>query len=140
MNRIRNLTTVTRHLTPALGEIRVTVEPEHCEAGLELRGRLHGPRSVYSSTVEVAYAVQPVVAKTGEVAGRLIVPDPCLWDPKNPFLYEGIVQLWQDGQMLDERPLRHGFRTVAIAKDGSLLINGRVWRLNGRTLEPFSAA
>jgi beta-galactosidase/beta-glucuronidase len=41
---------------------------------------------------------------------RVIIPEASWWEPKTPFLYEGPVELWQDGVLCDRREISHGIR------------------------------
>ena len=105
--------TVPRH-DPAETEIHL-VAPEPVTA------RLLGPRCRFASTVEVAYWFRPAPGLPGTL--RAIVPEPTLWDPESPFLYEAIVrtaagpeirrtlglrsiQLGAGGFRIEQRPLR----------------------------------
>jgi hypothetical protein len=78
-------------------------------AGAEVRGRLMGPRCPGVSTVEIAYQlrrVEPVVY-------QVLIPEPSLWTPDRPYVYEGPVEWWQDGA-------KTGATTISVAlKDPS---------------------
>ena len=72
----------------------------------QVRGRLTGPRCPYTTTVEVAYPFREHSRDYGEGGSprltlRAIIPEPSWWDPQTPFLYEGPVELWQDGRLVD---------------------------------------
>ncbi|MCS6852084.1 MAG: hypothetical protein NZ700_13055, partial [Gemmataceae bacterium] len=93
----------------------------------ELRGRLVGPRCRFSSTVEVAYPLRPArPAETvpGAVAARVVIPEPCLWDPDSPFVYMGPVELWSAGQRLAEVSVVHPLRVVRLEAT-EIWVNGR---------------
>ena len=32
---------------------------------------------------------------------RVVIPEPCWWESNKPFLYEGPLELWQDGQFCE---------------------------------------
>jgi hypothetical protein len=127
MNRITQFSVSDRSLSPAEAEIWILADAETVTPTTELRGRLVGPTCPYSTTIEVAYPFRPF-AKTPPglppFSRRVNVPEPSFWDPIAPFLYVGIVELWQDGQCCDRRTFRHGFREARI--DGKRVIwNGR---------------
>ena len=104
-NRIRTTSVEVRRLSPAEAEVWVTAELDAVTPATELRGRLVGPRCPGMSTVEVAYPFRPVPGLSAGPADRLtvraIVPEPNLWTEKMPFVYEGTLELWQDGQRCD---------------------------------------
>ena len=131
-NRILHAGLSIRSPSPCQAEIFLTVEPERLE-GSEARGRLMGPRCQHASTVEVAYRFGHVPAPPGRLALRAFIPEASLWSPQAPHLYAGPVELWQDGQRLDSRPLRLGLRAFALGPRG-LRCNGRLLVLRGRSV------
>jgi hypothetical protein len=145
-NRILQVTMHDRSVVPAEAEVWVTVIPDHLTPTTEVRGRLMGPRCPYANTVEVAYPLRPLPPSRAEmpslVAGaaitrRVVIPEASLWEPESPFLYEGPVELWQDGQRCDRLVVRHGLRTFALGPRG-LRVNGRPLTLRGRVAQQWS--
>jgi hypothetical protein len=137
MNRIVEITVQEHTLTPAMAELWVTVLPERADGGTDVRGRLMGPRCAYATTVEVAYPLRPLatLATPGApLTQRVVIPEPSLWEPQTPFLYEGPVELWQDGARCDQGTIRHGLRTLTLGARG-LRLNGRLLQLTGRERE-----
>jgi len=135
-NRILRLQVRDRSLDPAQAELWVTAEAEHVTPTTELRGRLMGPRCLYSATVEVAYPLGPFARRPAGLAGpaaRVVIPEPSLWEPECPFLYEGTVELWEDGVCVDQAAIRHGLRRILLGR-GGLRVNGRPLTLRGRVL------
>lgn len=109
----------------------VEVTAEHVTATTEVRGRLVGPRCQYAATIEVAYPMRPhrpAPGSTPAVCARLVIPEPSLWEPASPFLYEGAVELWEHGVLQDRRPVRRGFRALHLGAHG-LRLNGRPFAL-----------
>jgi hypothetical protein len=107
-NHIKDVHIECRRWDAAEAVLWITVRPERITATTEVRGRLVGPRGPGASTVEVAYPFQPLPQPTGEADSltvRVLLPDPCAWSPQRPFVYEGWVELWQDGQCADRRPV-----------------------------------
>jgi hypothetical protein len=123
-----------RSLAPAQAEVWVRVVPQRHDAGTDVRGRLLGPRCVWASTVEVAYPLRPLppgVRAQGEgLTMRVVIPEASLWDPESPFLYEGPIELWQDGARCERILMRHGLRAFGLSPRG-LLVNGKVRTLRG---------
>jgi hypothetical protein len=74
---------------------------------------------------------QPVAKATGKPGEelRLAIPDPKLWSPESPFLYDLKVTLKRDGKPLDAVDSYFGMRKVSLGKDekGILrpLLNGK---------------
>ena len=140
-NRIRQIEVRDRSLVPAEAEVWITATIEQPTPTTELRGRLMGPRCPYASTVEVAYPLRPLPpGRAPEPAGltrHVIIPEACLWEPESPFLYQGLIELWQDGQRCDRLTLCHGLRSIQLSERG-LRMNGRLLALRGRCLRVCS--
>lgn len=141
-NRIRQIKVRNGQLIPAQAEVWITVVPEHYTPTTEVRGRLMGPRCPYSNTVEVAYPLQTpprghTPPGTPELTMRVVIPEASLWEPQCPFLYQGPIELWQDGQHCDRITLSHGLRSLQLGKR-DLLVNGRPLMLRGRYITSFS--
>jgi hypothetical protein len=103
-NRIRRTTVEVRRLSPAEAEVWVVAELVAVTPTTELRGRLVGPRCPGISTVEVPYPLRPPRERDGPpgtLTVRAVIPEPNLWTPATPFVYEGTLELWQDGERCD---------------------------------------
>ena len=113
-NRILNVEVRTHRVNFAEAEIWVIVAAERTTATTEVRGRLVGPKSARSSTVEVAYPLRPFPHKPEhlpELAVRVVIPEPGLWSAQMPLVYDGVVELWQDGERCDVRQVP-GYRLL----------------------------
>jgi hypothetical protein len=128
-----------RSLDPARAEVWVSAnagpESSRGRAVLALDGKIRGPRCRYSQTVEVVYPLREV--PTGhpcELLGRVVIPEPNLWDVQSPFMYGGTVQLLADGQPGDSRAVAFGLRDLRIGPSG-VRCNGRPVALHGHTLD-----
>jgi beta-galactosidase/beta-glucuronidase len=114
-NHILKTVLEIRRLSAAEAEVWVTVEAEEVTAGTALRGRLVGPRCAGVSTIEVAYplrcAPRTSMDPPRSLLAQAIIPDPNLWTEQTPFLYEGLVELWQDGQQCDQATFSLGLKT-----------------------------
>jgi hypothetical protein len=132
-NRIRSVTWLDRSSAANGAEVWVTVTPEHLTATTDVRGRLLGPRCPYAQTVEVAYPLRPLrrpdEAPT-PLTRRVVIPEASLWEPECPFVYEGVLELWQEERCVDSVLVRHGWRTLALTASG-LRLNGRPLTLHG---------
>jgi hypothetical protein len=113
-NRIRKSTVDVRRLSAAEAEVWVTVEVEELTPGTELRGKLTGPRCPGVTTVEVAYPLRPLRRPAEEWANallvRVLIPEPNLWTEGTPFVYDGRLELWQDGKCVDMAKLVVGLK------------------------------
>jgi hypothetical protein len=141
-NRILRVELHAHSAVPAEAEVRVTVVPQRRTPGTEVRGRLMGPRCRFAATVEVAYHFRPLPPSAAPpapeaLAARAVIPEASLWEPQCPFLYEGPVELWQDGRRCDRVTVRHGLRTLALGPHG-LRVNGRPLPLRGRAVAACS--
>ena len=141
-NRIRHIDVYDRRLTPAEAHVMISVEPERLTSGTEVRGRLAGPRCAYATTVEVAYPVRPVPRPSaGERPPRIfssvIIPEPNWWEPPTPFLYQGAVELWENGQVSEQAQVSHGLVSRKLEAHG-LRLNGRPFTVRGLHASRFS--
>lgn len=85
---------------------------------------------------EAAAATVPatlVAGKTGEVAARLALANPRLWQgTADPYLYDLVTRVVQsDGTVLDEVRQPYGLRTMAFDPDRGFFLNGQPYRLRG---------
>lgn len=118
-------------LSPVEAEIWITIPDALAE--MQLRGRLMGPRCHYATTVEVAYPLRFLpgqLTRPGELTARVVIPEPSLWDPESPFLYEGSVEVWKEGRRWYDTTISHGLRTLQLRK-GQLHCNGRALSVRG---------
>ena len=68
---------------------------------------------------------------------RVVIPEPSLWDPISPFLYHGPVELWEDGQRVEQITIRHGLCSKTLNTHG-LRWNGRPLTLRSRDVQTGS--
>jgi hypothetical protein len=61
---------------------------------------------------------------------RVIIPEPSFWEPESPFLYQGPVELWQNGQRCDQAQITRGLRVIQRGPRG-LRLNGRLFTIRG---------
>ncbi|HEY9734833.1 MAG TPA: sugar-binding domain-containing protein [Trichocoleus sp.] len=99
-----------------------------CSQEMQLRVRLSvGNRLLVSDIYEVL---------NGEIHRRIALSDPgiddyrnaLLWSPDKPTLIDAQVQLWQNGQLLDEVKSYTAMRTVSIQRD-RFMLNGHPYYL-----------
>ena len=134
-NRIIRVEVRNGSVVPAAAEVWLRVETAFRTPTTELRGRLMGPRCRFAATIEVAYPLRPFGKAPDEfegLSGRVVIPEASLWDPESPFLYQGPLELWQDGRLCERVTVKHGLRARTLGPRG-LSINGRRLSLRGRS-------
>ncbi len=134
LNRIRDVVVLNHRLDPVETELAIFVLLETVTPGTQLKGRLTGPRCALSSTIEIAYAVREC-DRSDPIELRVIIPEPCWWEPETPFLYVGSLELWQDGEFCERVALSHGIRWLQLTSKG-LHLNGMPFTLRGKDVEP----
>lgn len=130
-NRIVKSVVRVRRFDPVEAELTMDVHCERVTAATAVKCQLTGPRCPYATTVEIAYSFRELSRtdcphEPPQVRLRAIIPEPSPWDPVSPFLYEGFVELWEDGSRCDQKRIRQGIRTVRFGPKG--------WRWNGLEL------
>jgi hypothetical protein len=134
-NSIRTVHLSDIRLDPAGAEVYVLLYPERLTSTTQVRGRLVGPRSPYTTTVEVPYPFREH-SRQYESEGparlilRVVIPEPNFWDPQTAFLYEGPLELWQDGQLAQQRQLKHGLHVTQLGSR-ALHMNGKPIKVCG---------
>jgi hypothetical protein len=123
-NQIREIMVIDQRLDFAESELRLAVYPQVLTPTTEVKGRLMGPSSAYTSTVEVAYHWRELSRGADHIVLRTVIPEPCFWEPQKAFLYGGPLELWQDGRRCDQRVLTHALRQVR-SHGSELHINGK---------------
>jgi Glycosyl hydrolases family 2 len=107
-NRILDVEIRTQRLSPAEAEVWVIVTAAQTTAGTSMRGRFVGPKCKLASTIEVAYPLLPFPHKPPDLPGlaaRVVIPEPNYWEPECPFVYDCVIELWQDEERCDVRRL-----------------------------------
>jgi hypothetical protein len=102
MPHIRNLSVEPLRVSHAEAVIWVRVDLVQPAEGVEVRGRLVGPRCEGRTTVEVAYPLEPAPGTSGPIYWT-VIPEPNLWSAEAPFRYDGRVEVWAGGQRVEVR-------------------------------------
>jgi hypothetical protein len=133
-NRILRVAVRDLSPMPSEAELLIDVTAAQVTPATEVRGRLMGPKCPYAATVEVSYVLRPFArppAGASSLARRVVIPEASPWEPESPFVYEGPLELWQDGRLVDQTTVRYGLRSLALGPRG-LRVNGRPLTLRGR--------
>src|SRR5437868_12513844 len=120
-NRICHIEIRERSADPAQSELWICVHPERETPATEVVGRFTGPHCRYATTVEVAYPLRrfPRVPEGLQgIARRVVIPEPSFWEPESPFLYDGTIELWENGAAIDCVQLRRGLRSFQLGRGG----------------------
>jgi hypothetical protein len=138
-------TSIRKHivrLTPAEAELRFLVTLAGPAAGLQVRGRLMGPRCPYASTVEVAYPLRELEREQNHAGStsillRSVIPEPSMWDPESPFLYSGPLGIWRGNELLEQQMQQIGFIGWGLGTRG-LRVNGKYLDLQATVIKELN--
>jgi hypothetical protein len=114
--KIDQLVIEQKRLSSAEAELWVVVHVERINPSTQLRGSLVGPRCASAETVQIAYPLKPISPAGHDeniLIGRVLIPEPNFWTNATPFVYEGNVELWHEGQRTDIKPIRAMFKTLS---------------------------
>lgn len=62
---------------------------------------------------------------------NLKVPDPCLWDIENPYLYTMVSEILAGGEVIQRVSRHFGLRTMEFTTEQGFFLNGRHVKLHG---------
>ena len=96
---------------------------------VQLRGEVQGVRVV----TETSHNGEKIISTGEQAAGpvRSVIPNPRVWNPSDPYLYDLKVSLVREDQMLDEVGSYFAMRKFALLKDA----NGHLrFALNGQPM------
>lgn len=83
---------------------------------------------------EVAQAESPanvVAEKSAEIAQKLQVTSPQLWDVEHPYLYSLMTEVMKGGQCVDRYVTPVGIRTFSFDATKGFVLNGKPTKING---------
>lgn len=109
-------------LIPDLDSETLTVE-------VQLRGEVQGVHVV----TEISHNGEKIISTGEQAAGlvRSVIPNPRVWNPSDPYLYDLKVSLVREDQVLDEVGSYFAMRKFALLKDA----NGHLrFALNGQPM------
>lgn len=108
-----------------VASVRIT---PHLNGKVEFDARIANPGESLALAITVLYkgsacATVMSLANAPHVTAEAQVPDPHLWDPADPQLYELSIELQSEDGALDSVESYFGFRSLSI-QDGRVLLNG----------------
>jgi Glycosyl hydrolases family 2 len=124
-NRLKGIEHYRLAVSPAEADIWFRVVVQRVTPGTEVRGRIVGPRCLFTEMVEVVSRLRSVKHKQEEqvaLLARTAFPEPGYWDPHTPLLYRVVVELWQDGQRCEVSGFDLGFRMTEMGS-GNVFVN-----------------
>ena len=84
------------------------------------------------------------ISDKGEADITFSIPNPILWTPETPYLYNAHIKYMQNGKLLDAVTQKFGIRTIKCTKEGGFQLNGVTHKLKGvclhHDLGPLGAA
>jgi hypothetical protein len=92
-------------LDPSLAELHIQFHD--LPAGIEVQGRVMGPRCPGVTTVEVAYRLRPMPAAD---TWQVLIPEPVFWSAERPSVYEGPVEFRRDGKVVGSLTMSIGIK------------------------------
>jgi hypothetical protein len=105
-NQILNAEVWMHRSDPAEAEVWLVVSVAQAGPGVEIRGRMVGPKHPAKTTIEVAYPLRPFPKPPADVAGivyRVVIPEPNFWQASAPYVYDATLELWQNAMRCDLR-------------------------------------
>jgi hypothetical protein len=113
--------------TQAIDRLKIT--PDADAGSVAIDARLLAPGDGYTLRAAALVDGKPVATAEGAATSpvTLRIPQPRLWAPKHPFLYDLTVSLVRGGSVLDTVTSYVGLRKISIGRDGTgvarLLLN-----------------
>ena len=84
------------------------------------------------------------IEKNGTVHAKMNVQAPQLWSPESPYLYKLVARLSANGNIVDEKTVNVGIRTISVSRENGFQLNGKTRKLKGvclhHDLGPLGAA
>ncbi len=130
-----------------------TIEADSLSARLAIDAQLQGFEGRDNLAIEVSVlnakgwverACHATVDAQGRWHGEITLPDPRLWSPETPYLYDIETRLYQDNKLVDRIVTRSGVRTISVDSIHGFRLNGVSRKFKGvclhHDLGPLGAA
>ena len=130
-----------------------TLKADAAQAEVAIDTKIVSADAAQGLTVRVALldAQGQVVAKDmrdvprdGQLHMVAKVEKPQLWSPESPYRYTLRTQLYKGSQLLDEKSIRTGIRTISVSREHGFQLNGQTRKIKGvclhHDLGPLGAA
>jgi len=119
--------------TPNLDDNTARIEVDAAVPNATARGAVDVDELTASITVERdgdAVVTASADVDRGAAAATVSIPDADYWTPETPALYDVIVELEADGEVVDRYDDYFGMRSIA-SRDGQLYLNGEPFYMRG---------
>ena len=126
---LENVEIFTGQTTPTESRVYARLASDDLPDGCTLGGSIYGPSCEYARTLPAKISLRDLGDGDGLLA-EAVVPDPCCWTPRLPYLYELTVRLCRGDEVLAEVQRRFGIRTLA-ARGRDLLLEGKRFVVRG---------
>lgn len=139
-NRLKGIEGYKCTVSSAEADIWFKVGVQRVTPGTEVRGRIVGPRCLFSQAPGVVSPLRSVRHTEREHASliaRTAFPNPGFWAPDNPLLYRVVVELWQDEQCCEVSGFDIGFRRIEMGAN-TVLVNTQPFFIQGMSYLPQS--
>ncbi|MFH1194098.1 MAG: glycoside hydrolase family 2 TIM barrel-domain containing protein [bacterium] len=83
------------------------------------------------SAGEIQTNVDIPVNSEKEIEQIIAVPNPLLWTPETPNLYQAQVQITRDDKEIDNTVTTFGIRTIKFTTENGFQLNGKTVKING---------
>ena len=126
---LENLEIFTGQTTPTESRVYARLASDELPDGCTLDGWIYGPSCEYARTLPAKISLHDLGDGDGLLA-EAVVPDPCCWTPRLPYLYEVTVRLQRGDEILAEVQRSFGIRTLG-ARGSDLLLEGKRFVVRG---------
>ena len=113
----------------------VTVETEVHNSSLETQTCMVSQRLVDAEGKDMDYAAREIIEIKGKETVKckqlMIVYEPHLWSPDNPYLYKVITTIRVNNKVTDVYTTNIGIREVVFDADKGFILNGKPLKLKG---------
>lgn len=112
-------------------EARVYVRWNHPpdDETYRLQGTVVGPHCDYARTLT---STMPLLQQPGtsDPLAQALLPDPCFWTPREPYLYEVRIEIRRQGEVVAQVEHPFGIRRLGVHR-GDLILDGKKWNVRG---------
>jgi len=84
---------------------------------------------IIQQTISNSFKLTPETKK--ETEQNLILENPKLWSPDNPYLYQLTTEIWSDNNLIDKITKHIGIRTLSYSRWEGFKLNGKPLRIVG---------
>lgn len=133
------ITTPKINESEALVEVKTLVNNDsETQKSIKLNTDILNNNSKVASHEVDAFVIEANSSK--EIVQQINVENPKLWSTDSPNLYNAVVHLTEEGQVIDEVDTRFGIREISFTVDEGFKLNGKSIIMNGGCLHHDNGA